>query len=96
MFQIEYSRDSNLITLTGNLDSSKSDEAKGVFQTIDESVTIDMANLDFICSSGIGTLVMAYRQLRERGKSITLMNLKPHIKQVFEVSLLHKVFEIKE
>jgi anti-anti-sigma factor len=54
-----------------------------------------MANLDFICSSGIGTLVMAYSQLKAIGKSISLVNLKPPIRKVFEVSLLHNVFDIK-
>lgn len=84
-----------MITLAGNLDSSKSDEAKSIFRLVQESVTVDMSALDFICSAGIGTLVMAYSQLSEKGKSIVLINLKPTIRKVFEVSLLHNVFDIR-
>lgn len=94
MFSIDYDKELNLITLTGNLDSSRSDEAKSIFQLVQESVTVDMSNLEFICSSGIGTLVMAYSQLKAIGKSISFVNLKPHIRKVFEVSLLHKIFDI--
>ena len=94
MFSIDYDKELNLITLAGNLDSSRSDEAKSIFQLVQESVTVDMSNLEFICSSGIGTLVMAYSQLKAIGKSISFVNLKPHIRKVFEVSLLHKIFDI--
>ena len=95
MFNISQDLDSNLITLSGNFDSSRSDDAKKIFQNLTDSVTIDMSDLDFICSAGIGILVMTYRQLKEKEKLMTLVNLKPHIRKVFEVSLLHKVFDIK-
>lgn len=95
MFSIEFDEDKNLIVLSGNLDSSKSDEAKEVFGKVKNSVTVDMSDLEFICSSGVGTLVMAYSQLKQNGKSISLINLRPQIRKVFEVSLLHTVFDIK-
>lgn len=95
MFSIVYDKDKNLIALGGNFDSSKSEEAKDVFMRVNSSVTVDMTNLDFICSSGVGTLVMVYTQLKQSGESMTLVNLKPHIKKVFEVSMLHRVFDIK-
>ena len=85
----------NLVTLSGYFDSSKSDEAKKVFQSTKESVTVDMSALDFISSAGVGVLVSAYRDLNAEGKTISLINLKPHIKRVFEISLLDKFFEIK-
>jgi len=53
MFQIEYNKDSQTVSLTGKLDSSKTNEANEVFDKIENSFTIDMSNLDFICSAGM-------------------------------------------
>ena len=54
-----------------------------------------MSGLDFICSAGIGVMILAYRKLKEQGKDICLINLNEHIKKVFKVSLLDKVFNIQ-
>ena len=54
-----------------------------------------MSGLEFICSAGIGLMVMAYRKLKEKGEEIFLVNLNEHINKVFKLSLLDKVFKIK-
>lgn len=95
MLSIEFFRESNTITLQGKLDSANVDKAMDVFEKIHDNVTIDMQNLDFISSSGIGILVMTYRKLMENGKQMYLVNLNQHIKKVFEVSLLDTLFNIK-
>jgi len=94
MLTVNYDQNSNVVTLGGKLDSSNVEEAKSVFETIQDSVTIDMDNLEFISSTGIGILVMTYRRLTEKNKEMNLTNLSEHIKKVFEVSLLDKVFNI--
>lgn len=95
MFQIEYNESSKILTIGGNFDTSKAEEAKEVLRNINNSITVDMSNLDFICSSGIGILVMTYRRLKEIGENIYLVNLNDHIKKVFKLSLLDTVFNIK-
>ena len=54
-----------------------------------------MSNLEYICSAGIGILVMTYSRLKEKGNNIYLANLNKDIKKVFKISLLDTVFEIK-
>ncbi len=95
MFQVEYNRDAQTLFLSGNFDAQKADEVKELFEKVDNSITVDMSGLDFICSAGIGIMIMAYRKLKEQGKDICLINLNEHIKQVFKVSLLDKVFNIQ-
>ena len=94
MYKIKYSNDSQTIHLTGKMDSSAIAETKEVFDKIEEDVTIDMSNLDFICSAGLGIMVMTYTRLNGVGKNISLSNLNDHLKKVFKVSLLDTVFEI--
>ena len=95
MFQIEYKKDSQTVNLIGKLDTSSSTEAKDVLDKIENSITIDMADLNFICSAGIGTLVNTFSRLKKKGENINLINLNSHIKKVFEVSCLDTVFDIK-
>ena len=95
MFQVEYNRDINTLFLKGNFDTSKAEEVKAVLEKVEDTINIDMSNLEFICSAGIGIMVMTYRTLKEKGKDIYLINLNEHIKKVFKVSLLDKVFNIQ-
>lgn len=95
MFKVEYNRELQTVYLYGYFDASKAEEVKEVFDKIDESVTVDMSGLDFICSAGIGLMVMVYRKLKEKGEDFYLTNLNDHINKLFRISYLDKVFTIK-
>jgi anti-sigma B factor antagonist len=95
MFNIEYSPDLETIFLRGNFDTSKAEEVIEVFDMVEKSVNVDMSELQFICSSGIGVMVTVYKKLKEKGEDICLVNLNEHISKVFKLSLLDKVFTIK-
>ena len=95
MFKVEYNQDIQTVFLRGNFDTSKAEEVIEVFDKVEKSVTVDMSELQFICSSGIGVMVTVYRKLKEKGEDICLVNLNEHIQKVFKLSLLDKVFTIK-
>lgn len=95
MFSITYNENSQIVNLTGNFDASGVEEATSLFEKIEDTITVDMSNLNFISSSGIGVLVMTYRRLKEKEKNIYLVNLNDNIKKVFKVSLLDSFFIIK-
>jgi len=95
MFQVEYNKDIQTVFLRGSFDASKAEEVKEVLTRVDKSVSVDMSGLDFICSAGVGLMVMTYRKLKEKGEDICLVNLNEHISKVFKLSLLDKVFTIK-
>ncbi len=95
MFQFEFNENTRTLTLFGNFDASKTEEVKAVLDNVEDSLNIDMNNLQFICSSGIGIMVMTYRKLKEKGKDVYLINLNDHIRKVFEVAMLNKIFNIK-
>lgn len=95
MFKVEYKQDSQTVKLSGNFDTSRAEEVKSVLENINSSVKVDMSELDFISSSGIGIMVMTYQRLKTNGENIYLVNLNENIKKVFKVSLLDKVFDIK-
>ena len=95
MFKVEYNDELKTVYLDGNFDSSKANEVKDIIEKIDETFTVDMSQLNYICSAGIGIMVMAYSRLKDKGEKVYLANLNEHIIKVFRMSQLDKVFEIK-
>jgi len=95
MFQVEYNKDVQTVFLSGSFDASKAEEVKVIFDEVEKTVRVDMSGLDFICSAGIGLMVMVYRKLKEKGEDFYLVNLNEHINKVFKLSLLDKVFKIQ-
>ncbi|NEN90144.1 MAG: STAS domain-containing protein [Okeania sp. SIO3H1] len=55
---------------------------------------IDMANVEFIDSSGLSALVIGLKKAREHGYSLAICNLNPTVRLVFEITQLDRVFQI--
>jgi len=48
-------------------------------------ITFDMAGVNYISSMGVRVVLKAQKELKLRGGSLSLMNLQPQIKKVFEI-----------
>lgn len=58
------------------------------------AVTLDLAELDFIDSTGLSVLVTGLKHLRERGGKLALRSPQPSAMKVFEITGLTTVFAI--
>lgn len=98
--EIEVTKDQNraILKLNGNLDIHTSMDLKSVLEkNVDDSikvVIIDMDKLNFIDSSGIGTLIKSLNFVQGKGGQLYVVNMKPVIEKVFKVSGLTSYFEI--
>lgn len=63
--------------------------SRGVF-----AVTVDLAHLDFIDSSGLTALITGLKCLRDNGGDMTLRSPTPTTLKVFEIAGLTQVFAI--
>ena len=100
---VEYEkRDENLIVkVNGDIDAYHSgDFKKSVKEKIKEEsfkvMIIDLENVPYIDSAGLGTLVSILRDTRTEGKELRLSGLRQNIKRIFEMTRLDKVFQIYE
>lgn len=59
-------------------------------------IIIDCSKLEYVDSTGLGVLISVLKNVRESENSITLINLKPNIRKLFDITGLDKVFIIKE
>lgn len=58
------------------------------------SIVIDMRNLQFIDSSGLGTFLSILKTLHAQNGELKLSNLSKPIRTIFELVSMHKIFEI--
>lgn len=87
------------ISLEGDLDAYSSDEFKeAVLKKIPSSkdILINAKKLNFIDSTGLGSLISIYNNIKEQEKTISIEEIKPNVKQIFEITELDKLFNIKE
>lgn len=87
------------IFLEGDLDAYSSDEFKeAVLKKIPSSkdILINARKLNFIDSTGLGSLISIYNNIKEQEKTISIEEIKPNVKQIFEITELDKLFNIKE
>lgn len=68
-----------------------------MLQLLDEGkcqLVIDLAAVRFIDSSGLGALVSGFKNASARDGSLKLCCLQPQVRSMFELTRLHRVFEI--
>jgi anti-anti-sigma factor len=85
-------KDNGVVALSGRFDAAQSRMATDALESITESCTIDMTDLDYISSAGLGILLETYKRLDDSGQVLILKNINRHIRRIFEVSGLDKLF----
>jgi stage II sporulation protein AA (anti-sigma F factor antagonist) len=61
-----------------------------------ESVLLDLAELTFCDSSGLGVLIAASQRVDRRGSSFAVCNLQPAVRRVFDVADLGARIEVRD
>jgi anti-sigma B factor antagonist len=88
-----------IVDLRGRVDFG--DGSKRLRETLVDLVTrgtknilLNMKEVDFVDSSGIGEMVRGHVQLAKIGGQLKLVNLSKHVHMLLQVTSLDKVFEI--
>ncbi len=90
--------DVDVLKLTGRLDASSAKNLKGrVASLVKENrvkLIVDMAGVDFIDSSGLGSLVSSLRAVNEKDGDVKVAALQKQVRSIFELTRLHRIFGI--
>ena len=100
--EIEHTLKNNIliINLEGDrLDAKDASQCKqDVIDLINKvekyQVVFDLNKLNFIDSSGLGALVSGFKNATTNQGTLKLSSLQPQVKSMFELTRLHRVFEI--
>ena len=80
------------------LDAHNSDELKvemnRLFESGTKNLLVDLKEVRFIDSSGLGVLVSGYKNASMHQGSIKLCSLQTQVKSMFELTRLKRVFDI--
>jgi len=86
------------LSIEGRLDISTASKLKQeVLDRINSgalAIILNMAQVDFINSSGLGTLVSILKEVRSAGGRLVLSNLASYVQEIFEITQLAEIFEI--
>ena len=95
-------KDVRIIEFTNNriLDEANiADIGQTLGALIDEGdnpkLLLDFASVDHLSSAALGMLINANNKIREKNGQLRLANIKPQILEVFVITKLNKLFQIK-
>ena len=88
-----------VVDLAGRIEIGKTSSALStVLRTlIDEGkrrVLLDLADVTFLDSTGLGTLVAGYATFEKNGGRLKLMNLSPKVAELLNLTKLYIVFDV--
>jgi anti-sigma B factor antagonist len=87
-----------VIALSGRLDLSSGgklkDEIKTILSTGKPSIHLNLKNVEFVNSSGLGALVSIMKETRVHRGRLTLSDMTDYVREIFDITQLSHIFEI--
>ncbi len=87
------------ISLEGELDVSTADKLKEHLHTLVKKEIVDMkinlTNLDYIDSTGLGVMIGVLKELKISDKEIYIIDPKSNVKKIFTITGLDKIFKVE-
>ena len=81
------------ITLNKGGDVLLKDKVQSLLQQGHKQLLIDLANVSYVDSAGLGELVQAYATSKNRGGALKLLNVTKRLKDLLVVTKLLTVFD---
>jgi anti-anti-sigma factor len=88
--------DKGRIEIIGDIDEKGAEILKAKLQEMNQlkAVEIDFHNVDYIGSSGIGKLLLFYKNVAAHGGKMSIINLQPDLFRLFKELKLDTIFSI--
>jgi len=87
-----------VVDLTGEIDVYTSPKVKDAISALIDgahyNLVINLENVRYIDSTGLGVLIGGLKRVREHGGSVNLVCTNPQIKKIFDITGLVKIFGI--
>jgi len=94
MFEIGFN-DRGEVVVSGRLDAAQAPRAQKFLDAVSGGCVMDMAALEYISSAGLGVLLSTHKRLMAGQTALQLVNVNPHIQDIFRYSGFDKLFVIR-
>ena len=78
----------------GDESNALREQVKKMLASGQKKIVLDMSNVSYIDSAGLGTLVSAHHSARTQGASLKLSNLGKKFQEILQVTKLLTVFDV--
>ncbi len=80
-----------VVAVNGDLDLKTADPLREALDALidryrDKDLIIDLADVDFIDSSGLGVILGRYRRLAQRNRTVSLAGIRPSVRTVLDLA----------
>jgi anti-anti-sigma factor len=87
-----------LVTLEGRLDTTNADQfMKDITPLMNGShqeIEMDCTDMEYTSSQGLRMFLMLQKNVSARGAKLVLKNMKPHVKEVFDITGFSHIINI--
>ncbi|MBM7701655.1 anti-sigma F factor antagonist [Metabacillus iocasae] len=97
---LELKQDVLLVRLGGELDHHTADHLRQKITEVLEQgsvhhILLNLENLTFMDSSGLGVILGRYKQIRNNGGEMVVCSISPSIERLFDMSGLFKIIKLE-
>ena len=93
MFEIRQSEAGDVL-MSGRLDAAQCDKALKFLDGVAEPRVVDLGELEYISSAGLGVLLKTQKRAMAAGKGLRLVNVNRHIHDIFRYAGFDRIFEV--
>lgn len=98
---VKRSRNVLVVRLNGELDHHTAAQVRQVIEDelnneLVSHLVLNLENLDFMDSSGLGVILGRYKRVTQMGGKMTLCSVQPSIQRIMEMSGLFKILRMFE
>lgn len=96
--KLETNGNTQTIKLIGDLDVYSEDDFKSFIDEkidVNKDIIVDLDELEYLDSTGLGMFMSIYKMLDANGKSIKIINAKENIKKLFKITDLTDIFDME-
>jgi anti-sigma B factor antagonist len=83
------------VVVIGRLDAAQAQRAQKFLDSVKGDCVVDMSELEYISSAGLGVLLSTHKRLMAGHTALQLVNVNPHIQDIFRYSGFDKLFVIR-
>lgn len=87
--------DAGALRLSGRLDAAQAPLAQAALDRLSGSAVLDMSQLDYISSAGLGVLLKTQKRLMASAGGLRLVGVRGHIREIFAYAGFDQLFEIE-
>lgn len=100
MITVDKRENSVCVSIVGQFEYEISEEFLGIIKNRlvnanIKSVSLDLSRVNYINSIGIGTIVTAYKLLKDKGKDMILYNPQDNVMKVIKLTKINEIIPVK-